>query len=188
MDLVDDEEEEETVETKKKAKPQKYKPAFQNMEFYETKNEKNKREKKLQNRKNKIRQDEYFNDLLDEMNDAPKEQGKFFGEEEELQREVEDYENEHFTRIKIPKNQLKQARKNDRSKMDVGASVLGYKHYASIANEDSHKALMEEMKYISSKKLTGNKTKPQGFSKGFDKGKQGGYDKPNRNFKKQKKY
>ena len=179
MDLVDDEEEEaETVETKKKpTKPEKYKPAFQNMEFYETKQEKNKREKKIENRKKKIRQDEYFNDLLDEFNDAPKEQGKFIGEEEELQREVEDYETEHFTRIKIPKKQLKQARKNDRSKMDVGASVLGYKHYASIANDDSHKALMEEMQYNSSKKLTGNKTKPHG-----------GFHNNKKNFKKQKKY
>jgi hypothetical protein len=207
MDLVDDEEEEtETVKAKKKEKPQKYKPAFQNMEFFETKQEKNKREKKIENRKKVIRNDEYFNDLLDEFNDAPKEYGNFFGEEEQLQREVQDYETENFTRVKIPKRQLKEARKNDRKKMDIGAPVLNYKHFSSIANEDSHQALMEEMQYNSSKKMIGNKTKQHGFEKttgnkqyGFEKmsgNKQHGFEKTGnkqhgfekKNFKKQKKY
>jgi len=169
MDDEQDELEEQKLQEEKKKIKYKVQKNFQ--EFFETKNDNKKRQRKIEKTKEKIRKSEFFNELREEYNENPMEVKMFDTEMDKLQKEVDDYETEHMVRIKIPKRELQKIRKKDREISDFSTIEKDFKNFDRILRQDNEDELLEEMKFNSSKKLMGSNVlnKKRGNDKGYFK-------------------
>ena len=118
-----DEEEEESLDEEKEEKKNKEKEKIKYqvnkklVEFFETKNEKKNRKRQIENDKQRIRNSEYLNVLREEMSDKPRVIESYNKNTNKFMKEIENYEDEHFTNIRIPKK-IKKIIKKKESKID----------------------------------------------------------------------
>lgn len=124
------EKEEKTVE---EGKP-KYKPSKQYFDFYENKDETNKRKKDIEKAKDKLRNSEYLNELRNEYSDKPEEIGDDFSKTHEGKylKEVDKYERDYMTNVLVNKKYLKSLRKKDKKENDLNEITNELKHLSTI--------------------------------------------------------
>ena len=121
--LLDEEEEESLDEEDKEEKKNKEKEKIKYqvnkklVDFFETKDEKKNRIRQIENDKQRIRNSEYLNVLREEMSDKPRVIESYNKNTNKFMKEIENYEDEHFTNIRIPKK-IKKIIKKKESKID----------------------------------------------------------------------
>ena len=161
----------------KKREKAKYKINKANIEFFETKNEKRERQRQIEHDKEKLRDNEFIKELKEEMSDKPKLIESYNSKKEKYMKEIEDYENEHFTNLRVPKSVLKRLNKADKKNEDLNFFEKELRQTSNILlndNYESKKKIEEKNKFIQRKRALNDF-----YSKGNQK--------KNRNLKKNKK-
>ena len=139
----------------KKREKAKYKINKANIEFFETKNEKRERQRQIEHDKEKLRDNEFIKELKEEMSDKPKLIESYNSKKEKYMKEIEDYENEHFTNLRVPKAVLKRLNKADRKLEDLNFFEKELRQTSNVLlNDDyeSKKKLEEKNKFIQRKR------------------------------------
>ena len=170
-----DEEINKQIKNREKAK---YKVNKANIEFFETKNEKRERQRQIEHDKEKLRDNEFIKELKEEMSDKPKLIESYNSKKEKYMKEIEDYENEHFTNLRVPKKVLKRLNKADRKIEDLNFFEKELRQTSNVLlNDDyeSKKQLEEKNKFIQRKRVLNEINSGKGRKKG------------NKNFSKNKK-
>ena len=168
----ENEEKEEEVEQEKenneesKRKVLKYKVQKNMMEYFETKSENKKKNKKLEKMKERIRNSEYFEDLKNKLGDNPLEVKSHFTEivfiwiiKDKFNQQLDDFEDENFVRLKVPKKELKKLKKKDKKENDLLSHTRDLKNITSILDEDINEEIHEQMKVKNSRKLMNEQLK-----------------------------
>ena len=148
-----DEEINKQIKNREKAK---YKVNKANIEFFETKNEKRERQRQIEHDKEKLRDNEFIKELKEEMSDKPKLIESYNSKKEKYMKEIEDYENEHFTNLRVPKAVLKRLNKADRKLEDLNFFEKELRQTSNVLlNDDyeSKKKLEEKNKFIQRKRV-----------------------------------
>ena len=161
----------------KKREKAKYKINKANIEFFETKNEKRERQRQIEHDKEKLRDNEFIKELKEEISDKPKLSENYNSKKEKYMKEIEDYENEHFTNLRVPKSVLKRLNKADKKNEDLNFFEKELRQTSNILlndNYESKKKIEEKNKFIQRKRALNDF-----YSKGNQK--------KNRNMKKNKK-
>lgn len=135
--------EEQTIANEPITKPSKYKNASESkyqanklhFEFTETKTEKKERQKKLEKAKQKLKDTEFYNEMLDEVDDRPEE---YKGENDthygRYMKEVEQYEEDMLHKVNISKKKIKQLKKKDRKDDDINNFTSELKNIEKVIN------------------------------------------------------
>ena len=181
-ELEEEEEEEENSsdeinKMEKKREIAKYKVNKSNIEFFENNNEKKERKRQIEHDKEKLRDNEFIKELKEEMSDKPKLIESYNSKKEKYMKEIEDYENEHFTNLRVPKSVLKRLNKADKKNEDLNFFEKELRQTSNILlndNYESKKKIEEKNKFIQRKRALNDF-----YSKGNQK--------KNRNLKKNKK-
>jgi hypothetical protein len=155
MEIEDANEPDENIEKDKNKI--KYKVKKDTMEFFETTRENKNRKKKLEKANEKIRNSEYLKKLKEDFSNNPNEINSYNTHYEKALKEVEDYENEHFQLVKIPKREQKRLRKLDRETDDIANISKEYKQINKILFNDEHEEYEQQNKFLKGKKAM-NKT------------------------------
>ena len=157
-ELEEEEEENSSDEINKMEKKReiaKYKVNKSNIEFFETNNEKKERKRQIEHDKEKLRDNEFIKELKEEMSDKPKLIESYNSKKEKYMKEIEDYENEHFTNLRVPKAVLKRLNKADRKLEDLNFFEKELRQTSNVLlNDDyeSKKKLEEKNKFIQRKR------------------------------------
>jgi hypothetical protein len=179
-ELEEEEEENSSDEINKMEKKReiaKYKVNKSNIEFFETNNEKKERKRQIEHDKEKLRDNEFIKELKEEISDKPKLIENYNSKKEKYMKEIEDYENEHFTNLRVPKSVLKRLNKADKKNEDLNFFEKELRQTSNILlndNYESKKKIEEKNKFIQRKRALNDF-----YSKGNQK--------KNRNLKKNKK-
>jgi hypothetical protein len=132
------------VTTEKKSKyknadESKYQANKSYFDFTETKTEKKERQKKLEKAKQKLKDTEFYNEMLDEMDDRPEE---FRGENDthygRYMKEVEKYEEDMLHKVNVSKKKIKQLKKKDRKDDDINNFAAELKNIEKVINNISN--------------------------------------------------
>ena len=146
-DNEEDNSEEENDKKVKKEKKKKiymdkseiYKVKNENIDFYESKEEKKKRRKQLDRDKEKIRNSETMRNLREEMSDNPtlfdNDKNSYLNK---YMKEIEKYENDHFVNITVPKKVIKQLKKKDNDVDDLYKIDTNLKILSSTLNDKNY--------------------------------------------------
>ena len=143
--LLDEEEEESLDEEDKEEKKNKEKEKIKYqvnkklVDFFETKDEKKNRIRQIENDKQRIRNSEYLNVLREEMSDKPKVIESYNKNTNKFMKEIENYEDEHFTNIRIPKKIKKMIKKKDSKIDDLNYFDKEIKQMSNILLNDNSK-------------------------------------------------
>ena len=149
-DAIDDSENLKDENEKKKLK---YKVQKNFSEFFETKDENKARHKKILKMKEKIRGSEYYNELKDSFMETPKEIHSKNTEYEKFMTQVEDYENENFTRVKINKREMKMIKKKDKKDNDFDDIGKEFKNFDRILKNETEEEFHDENKFLGMKRM-----------------------------------
>ena len=112
----EDEDNAENDEVKKKQAKYEVKKNFQ--EFFETTTENKSRKKQIEKAREKVRNSEMYIEIREQFNDTSREINNYDSQYSKFMKEVEDYEDDHFTRVKVPKREMKKIKKLDRKDND----------------------------------------------------------------------
>ena len=154
--LNEENSEEELNKQIKNREKAKYKINKANIEFFETKNEKRERKRQIEHDKEKLRDNEFIKELKEEMSNKPKLIESYNSKKEKYMKEIEDYENEHFTNLRVPKAVLKRLNKADRKLEDLNFFEKELRQTSNVLlNDDyeSKKKLEEKNKFIQRKRV-----------------------------------
>lgn len=132
----------------------KYKVQKNFQEFFETTEENKSRHKKIQKMKEKIRNSEYYKELKDSFMETPKEIQSHNSEYQKFMNQVEDYENDNFTRVKISKRELKMIKKKDKKDNDFDDIGKEFKNFDRILRNETEEEFNEEKKFLNSKRMS----------------------------------
>jgi len=105
--------------TSKEKKSLKYKVQKNLLDYFETHNETKKKNKKLEKKKERLRDSEYFDEFKNKFEDNPIEVKHRSTELEKHLKEKEEYEEDHFIRLKESKKKLNRLKRKDRKKDDL---------------------------------------------------------------------
>lgn len=123
----------------KNADESKYLANKSYFDFTETKTEKKERQKKLEKAKQKLKDTEFYNEMLDEMDDRPEE---FKGENDthygRYMKEVENYEEEMLHKVNVSKKKIKQLKRKDRKDDDINNFTSELKNIEKVINNISN--------------------------------------------------
>jgi hypothetical protein len=123
----------------KNAEESKYQANKSYFDFTETKTEKKERQKKLEKAKQKLKDTEFYNEMLDEMDDRPEE---FKGENDthygRYMKEVEKYEEDMLHKVNISKKKIKQLKKKDKQNDDINNFTSELKNIEKVINNISN--------------------------------------------------
>jgi U3 small nucleolar ribonucleoprotein protein LCP5 len=161
LDNEDDEEEEEKQQVKYKVQRD-----FQN--FFETNDENRKRKKQIEKVKEKVRNSEMYKEIREQFNDAPKEINPYDSEYSKFMKQVEEYEENNFTRLKVPKRELKKLKKLDRKQNDLADFGREFKNLENILNHDNKEEYQNQVKFINKKRAVGDSFKNQSNKRAFN--------------------
>jgi len=182
--ILDDEEDQEPEsdreDIKKKAK---YKVQRDFQEFFETSTDNKQRKKQIEKMREKVRNSEMYKEIREQFNDNPTEINNYDSQYNKFMKEVEDYEEDHFTRVKVPKRELKKLKKLDRKENDFSDMGREFKNLENLLNHDTKDNYDKEVKFLSKKRAVDDIMKekgsssrggPRGGSRGGFRGSRGG--------------
>ena len=157
-----DEEEEVESEGEAEKKKAKYKVQRDFQEFFETTTDSKKRKKQIEKIKDKVRNSEMFKEIREQFNDTPNEINNQNTEYDKFMKEVEDYEDDHFTRVKVPKRELKKIKKLDRKDNDFSDIGREFKNLENLLNHDAKDDYEQEVKFLNKKRAVDDIMKGRG--------------------------
>ena len=152
--ILDDNEEETEEKEKKGKETKKFKSAeeskyrAQNLyfDFTETNQEKKERKKNLEKAKDKLKNSEFYKEMIDELDTRPEEyKGELNTNYGKFMKEVNDYEENMMTKVLISKRKIKDLKKKDKKEEDLSNFNSELKNLSSIlgdnmkSEEDSRK-------------------------------------------------
>jgi U3 small nucleolar ribonucleoprotein protein LCP5 len=172
LENEEENEENENQEEEKLDRKSKYKVQKNFQEFFETSNENKKRHKKIEKMKAKVKNSEVYKEIRDQFNENPTEINNYDTEYSKFMKEIEDYEDDHFTRIKVPKGELKKLKKLDRKENDFSDVGREFKNLDAILNQDDKDQYEDEMKFLN-KKTAVNKIYNNGKNQNQFEGRRG---------------
>ena len=159
--ILDNDEEEEQENLEEEKQKVKYKVQRDFHEFFETTEENKSRKKQIEKVKDKVRNSEMYKEIREQFNDAPKEVNPFDSEYSKFMKEVEDYEENNFTRVKVPKRELKKLRKMDRKNNDLTDFGREFKNLENILHQEEKEEHQNQVKFLNKKRAFGDAMKNQ---------------------------
>jgi U3 small nucleolar ribonucleoprotein protein LCP5 len=181
--ILDDEEEEPESDREEIKKKAKYKVQRDFQEFFETSTDNKQRKKQIEKMREKVRNSEMYKEIREQFNDNPTEINNYDSQYNKFMKEVEDYEEDHFTRVKVPKRELKKLKKLDRKDNDFSDMGREFKNLENLLNQDTKENYDNEVKFLSKKRAVDDIMKekgsssrggPRGGSRGGFRGSRGG--------------
>ena len=153
--ILENSDQEDNLEEEKQDKKEKYDLKYKirnNLpEIINTPSENKSRQNKIEKKKEKIRSSNIYKDLKEKFDDNPYENTSYNTEYDKFMKMVQDHEEDTFTRIKVPKRELKKLRKTERDNdqmIDIGREFKDLNYILNTKNENKdHK----EFKFLQRK-------------------------------------
>lgn len=146
-----------------------------NMHFNETNNEKVKRRKDIEKNKEKLKNSELYNELINEISERPEEIGDDYSKSNlgKYLKEVDNYERDMMTRVFVGKKKIKQLNKKDKKIEDLGNFNSELKHLDSIFKYDKELKNMNNNREEAKSKFEKKFKRENNFKKNSSKSNKG---------------
>lgn len=138
------------------------------VEFFETNSEKKLRKRQIENDKQRLKNSEFLNNLKEEISDKPKLIESYENNYDKYMKDIENFENEHFTNIKVPKKIQKILKKKDRKNDDLNYFDKEIKQMSNVLfndNLEEEKIKENNNKYLLKKRFIENEIKENNKNK-----------------------